>query len=75
MPALERIMRAYAKKYPLNPDQALIVRRELSRIIDELLKRPRRAPIMLPEGADDVRRGSAPGSAPDVAVRVATGPL
>jgi hypothetical protein len=52
-----------------------------SAVIDDLLKRPRGAPVMLPENADDAKRPSVPGSAPDVAddtgrsVRVATGRL
>jgi hypothetical protein len=78
MSALDRVMRAYALKYPINSDQAVIVRRELARIIEDLLKPPRRAPVMLPESANDVGRRSVSGNAPDVAddtgrtVRVAT---
>jgi hypothetical protein len=77
MSALERVMRAYARKHPLTLDQSVLVRRELSQIIDEL----RRAPMMLPESANDAGRRSVSGNAPDVpddtgrSVRVATGRL
>ena len=75
MSALERIMRAYAKKFP---DQAVIVRRELSLIIDDLLTRPRRAPM---ESAEDAGRRIAHRCASGIAeavgrhVRVATGQI
>jgi hypothetical protein len=81
MSALGRIMRAYAKKHPLTPDQAVIVRRELSLIIDDLLTRPRRAPMMLPESAEDAGRRVAHRCASGIAeavgrhVRVATGQI
>lgn len=78
MSALDRVMRAYTRKYPLTRDQSVLVRRELSRIIADLSKRPRGAPAMLPEGADDarpaaLRTGSETVDAAAPAVRVATG--
>ena len=37
MSAIDRVMRAYASKHDLNPEQTAIVRSELSRFIEELM--------------------------------------
>jgi hypothetical protein len=54
--AIDRVMRAYASKYELNSSQAVFVRSELSKFIDELMVSSRRAPMMFPE--------TIPGAAP-----------
>lgn len=48
MSAIDRIMRAYASKHELNPEQAALVRSELSGFIDELMSDKR-----LPRTAQD----------------------
>lgn len=42
MSAIERVMKAYGSEHDLNPEQATLVRSELSNFIDELMsgKRP-----------------------------------
>lgn len=37
MSAIERVMKAYTSKHHLNPEQAALVRSELSSFIDELM--------------------------------------
>jgi hypothetical protein len=37
MKAVDRILRAYARKYPLTAEQTTAVRREVSVFVDELL--------------------------------------
>jgi hypothetical protein len=44
MAAIDRVMRAYASKYELNPTQAAFVRKELSEFIEQLKTRPWRDP-------------------------------
>jgi hypothetical protein len=52
MPAIERIMKAYASKHELNPEQATLVRVELSRFIDELTSGKRPEPTLVPDMKD-----------------------
>ncbi len=58
MSVIERIMKAYASKHELNPEQATLVRVELSRFIDELTSGQRR-------GAD-VSSGYEDGAEPAI---------
>ena len=51
MSTVDRIMRAYASKHDLSPSQAVFVRDEISKFIDELMTEPRRAPAILPQSA------------------------
>ena len=49
MSAIERIMKAYASKHALNPEQAVLVRAEISRFIDELMSGKPQASSVTPD--------------------------
>ena len=53
MSVIERVMKAYASKYDLAPEQAAQVRLELSNFINELMCDKRREPTILPETKKD----------------------
>ena len=59
MSAIDRVMRAYASKHALSPNQAAFVRAELSKCIDELMGGSRRVPTMLPDASSGEIRGGA----------------
>jgi len=50
MSAIERVMKAYASKHDLNPEQAMLVRAELSKFVNEL-RDGRRPPTLFSENA------------------------
>jgi hypothetical protein len=57
LPVIERIMKAYASKHDLNPEQAARVRAELLSFIGELMSGMRREPTMLPERKNHAASG------------------
>lgn len=59
MSAIDRVMRAYASKHSLSPNQAAFVRAELSKFIDELMGGSGRVPTMPPDASSGEIRGGA----------------